>query len=437
MERIFSPSCHVEQLLRFEAALARAQARAGVIPNDAATTIAAKCDVELFDAAAIIHDAALTGTPVVPLLRQLVAQLPNDARAYVHMGATSQDASDTALVLQMRDGLDALATDLRGVCAVAAQLAERHRRSVMPGRTFLQHAVPITFGLKAARWLGALTRQLRTLESVRRDMLVLQFGGAGGTLAAIAPNGLAVAELLAEELNLALPDLPWHAERDRPASVACALGVTAGVLGKIATDTVLLSQTEVAEVAEGVAEAKGVSSSMPQKRNPIDAVQALAASRLAIGIVPVVLVAMSQEHERGVGGWQTEWQAIPDLFRHTSRAVQHVRVALSALEVDPERMRANLGIAGGVLMAESLVVALASSIARPDAQQVVAELTGNAIKNGVSLLEVARADTRVTAVLSSHALERALDPAAYLGSSDALIDRALKAWRDYGALAAR
>ena len=437
MERIFSPSCHVEQLLRFEAALARAQARAGVIPNDAATTIAAKCDVELFDAAAIIHDAALTGTPVVPLLRQLVAQLPNDARAYVHMGATSQDASDTALVLQMRDGLDALAADLRGVCAVAAQLAERHRRSVMPGRTFLQHAVPITFGLKAARWLGAVTRQLRTLESVRRDMLVLQFGGAGGTLAAIAPNGMAVAELLAEELNLTLPDMPWHAERDRPASIACALGVTAGVLGKIATDVVLLSQTEVAEVAEGLVEGKGTSSSMPQKRNPIDAVQAVAASRLAIGIVPVVLVAMAQEHERGVGGWQTEWQAIPDLFRHASRVAQHVRAALSALEVDPERMRANLGIAGGALMAEALVVALASSIARPEAQQVVAELTGSAIRNRVSLLDAARADKRVTAVLSSQALERALDPAAYLGSSDALIDRALKAWRDYGAQAAR
>jgi 3-carboxy-cis,cis-muconate cycloisomerase len=238
-------------------------------------------------------------------------------------------------------------------------------------------------------------------------------------------------------LQLTLPDLPWHAERDRSATIAGALGFTAGVLGKIATDIILLSQNEVAEVAEGMAEGKGVSSAMPQKRNPVDAVEAIAASRLAIGIVPVILAAMSQEHERGAGGWQTEWQAIPDLFRHTGRASRHVHAALSGLEVFPERMRENIDVAGGVLMAESLVVALAASIARPEAQRLVGDLTASALKTGASLLDVARVDERVTSVLSSSAIEKALDPAAYLGSSDALIDRALQSWRDYETQAAR
>ncbi|HEV8363562.1 MAG TPA: adenylosuccinate lyase family protein [Gemmatimonadaceae bacterium] len=437
IERIFSPAGYVERLLRFEAALARAEARAGLIPQDAATAIASKCDVALFDVPAIVHEAASRGTPLLPLLERLSQNLPNEAMPYVHMGATSQDASDSALVLQMRAGLDALTAELRGLCDAAAGLAEGHRRSVMPGRTFLQHAVPITFGLKAARWLAAVARQLRALDALRRDALVLQFGGAAGTLAALAPNGAQVAQYLADELQLPLPDMPWHAERDRPATVATTLGVTAGVLGKIAMDVVLLSQTEIAEVSEGFAEGKGMSSTMPQKRNPVDAIEALSASRLAIGVVPVVLAAMSQEHERGAGGWQTESRAIQDIFRHTCRAALHVRAALSMLEVNPTRMRANIERSKGTLMAESLAVALARAMPRPDAQRLAGELSASALTSGTSLSEVARADTRVRAVLAADALNDALDPMTYLGTSDATIDRALQSWREYGAQATR
>jgi 3-carboxy-cis,cis-muconate cycloisomerase len=307
----------------------------------------------------------------------------------------------------------------------------------MPGRTFLQHAVPITFGLKAARWLAAVVRQLSALDALVRDALVLQFGGAAGTLAALAPNGSTVARYLADELRLPLPDMPWHAERDRPATVATTLGVTAGVLGKIATDIVLLAQTEIAEVSEGFAQGRGVSSAMPQKRNPVDAIEALAASRLAIGVVPVVLAAMSQEHERGAGGWQTESRAIQDIFLHTSRAALHVRAALSALEVNPMRMRANIERSKGTLMAESLAVALARTLPRPDAQRLAGELSAIALRNGTSLSDVARGDTRVRAALSADALEQALEPISYLGTSDDTIDRAILAWREYGAQAAR
>ncbi|MGH7693334.1 MAG: class-II fumarase/aspartase family protein [Gemmatimonadaceae bacterium] len=437
IERIFSPAGYVERLLRFEAALARAEARAGLIPQGAATAIESKCDVDLFDVPAIVREAASRGTPLLPLLERLSDALPNEAKTYVHMGATSQDASDTALVLQMRAGLDALTAELRGLCDAAADLAERHRRSVMPGRTFLQHAVPITFGLKAARWLAAVVRQLGALDALGRDALVLQFGGAAGTLAALAPNGAEVAQHLADELQLPLPDMPWHAERDRPATVATTLGVTAGVLGKIAMDVVLLSQTEIAEVSEGFFAGKGVSSAMPQKHNPVDAIEALAASRLAIGVVPVVLAAMSQEHERGAGGWQTESRAIRDIFLHTSRAAQHVRAALSTLEVNPSRMRANIERSKGTLMAESLAVALACAMPRPEAQRLAGELSANALRNGTSLAEVARADARIQGALSANALDQALDPMAYLGTSDATIDRALQAWREYGAQAPR
>jgi 3-carboxy-cis,cis-muconate cycloisomerase len=293
----------------------------------------------------------------------------------------------------------------------------------------MQHAVPITFGLKAARWLGALARRIEALRSVRRNALVLQFGGAAGTLAALGDRGLAVAAQLATDLDLPLPDLPWHAERDRPASVVAALGVTAGVLAKIAGDIVLLSQTEVGEVAEGSAAGKGVSSAMPQKRNPVDATNAIAAARLAIGAVPVVLSAMAQEHERAAGGWQAEWTAIPDAFRHVLRAAACVRSAVSGLEVDANRMLANLGDGLGMLMAESVTTALAPSVGQLQARSLVHELVARCAREGVPFNSVVRSDPRIARALAPHALDRALDPTAYLGSTDALIDRALESWR--------
>jgi len=433
MAAAFAPRSHVRQMLAFEAALARAEARAGIIPPAAAQAIAAACqtlDVEL-DVEAIYHEAAVAGSPAIPLVRLLTARVAAEGRDFVHWGATSQDAIDTATVLQMRDGLLLLEGDLFRLGAACAALADGRRRTLMAGRTLLQQALPIPFGLKAARWLGLVTRQVRALRD-QRWALALQFGGASGTLAALGDQGLRVAELLAAELALALPDLPWHAERDRVAGIAAAVGVTAGAMAKVAQDVVLLAQTEVGEAAEARAPGKGGSSAMPQKRNPVDATLALAAARLAVGQVPVILAAMTQEHERAVGGWQAEWAAIPDLFRFAGGAVARVAQAVAGLQVDAGRMRANVEQGGGLLIAEALTMALAPHLGRPEAQRVVQVVCTGATDGGRSLRQAALGDARVRAVLSPAEIERALDPDDYLGSADALIDRALEGYRAIG-----
>ncbi|HET9493693.1 MAG TPA: 3-carboxy-cis,cis-muconate cycloisomerase [Chloroflexia bacterium] len=429
MAALFSPDGHLRRMLAFEAALARAEARVGVIPQEAAGAIADACRVELYDPAAIFREAVTAGTPAIPLVKALRAQVAEAWRDFVHLGATSQDVIDTALVLQMRDGLDLLDASLLQLCEACARHAEQHRGTLMPGRTLLQQAAPITFGLKAAHWLSMAVRQVQSLRDCRGRNLVLQFGGAAGTLAALGDNGLRVAQALAEELDLPLPDLPWHAERDRVATVASAMGVTAGAMSKIAVDIVLLAQTEVGELSEGEAPGKGGSSAMPHKRNPVDATFALASSRLALGSVQVILSAMQQEHERAAGGWQAEWQAVPDLFRHTASSVAHTLNSVQGLQVHPERMRANLEQEGGLLMSEALAVALPPKLGRSKAQEVAGEVGRRALEQGQTLAQAAAADGRVTGALSPAEIKKALDPAAYLGSTSLFIDRALAAYR--------
>jgi 3-carboxy-cis,cis-muconate cycloisomerase len=272
-------------------------------------------------------------------------------------------------------------------------------------------------------------RQVQTLREDRQRLLMVQLGGAAGTLAALGANGPQVVALLAEELGLAVPDLPWHTERDRVARIAASLGIVAGVMAKIAGDVLLLAQTEVGEAAEAAAPGRGTSSALPQKHNPIAATFAAASSRLAIGIVPVILSAMAQEHERAAGGWQAEWSAIPDLFRYTAGAVWHVREAVGGLQIDAARMRANLDQAGGLLMAESLTMALAPQIGRLAAQRVVQAVCEQAIVSGSSLRQTALLDAEVQALLSPEAIDRALDPRNYLGSADTWMNRALEAYR--------
>jgi len=429
MSAAFSSEAHVQGMLAFEAALARAEARADIIPPEAAEAIAASCRVELFDVAAIYREAALAGTPAIPLVRMLTAQVGGEAGKFVHLGATSQDAIDTALMLQMRAGLDLLIADLLALCAACAALADQHRHTLMAGRTLLQQALPITFGLKASRWLALALRQRDALRERRERSLALQLGGAAGTLASLGDNGLKVVAFVAEELKLPAPDLPWHTERDRVAEIAAALGVVAGAMAKIAGDVALLAQTEVGEVSEGAAPGKGGSSAMPQKHNPVDAATALAASRLALGVVPTILSAMAQEHERAVGGWQAEWAAIPDLFRYTAAAVSHTRSALADLQVDSTRMHTNLNLTNGLIMAESLSMALALHTGRPAAQRLVKDLCEHALKSGISLRQAALESEQVQAILTPEAIDHALDPRNYLGSTDSFIDRALEMYR--------
>jgi 3-carboxy-cis,cis-muconate cycloisomerase len=430
MDAIFAPAAHIRQMLAFEAALARAEAAAGVIPAAAVEPITAACGRDDFDSAAIYAEAAVAGTPAIPLVQHLRARVSGDAADYVHWGATSQDAIDSAAMLQMRAGMNLLLADLLAIGARCAALAQEHRQTLQAGRTLLQHALPITFGLKAARWMALVTRQIQALRQVCDQSLALQFGGAAGTLAALGGAGMRVAELLAAELGLPLPDLPWHAERDRVAAIAAAVGIAAGSVAKIAYDIALLAQTEVAEAAEEAAPGKGGSSALPHKHNPVDAVQALAAARLATGAVPVVLSALAQEHERAAGGWQAEWAAIPDLFRYAAGAIAHTRQAIQGLQVDPLRMRANLDMSGGLVMAEALTLALAEQIGRSEARRIVQDACDQARTAGSSLRQAAHDDQRISAVMSSDAIDQALDLVAYLGSADALIDRALASFSD-------
>jgi 3-carboxy-cis,cis-muconate cycloisomerase len=381
--------------------------------------------VALFDVPALLHETTTAGTLAIPLAKALTARVGGEAGRFVHWGATSQDVIDTALVLQMRDGIDVLLRGLLALGADCAALAERHRDTLMAGRTLLQQALPITFGLRAARWLGLVTRQAGRLRAVRTDALALQFGGAAGTLASLGERGVLVADLLGEELGLPVPSLPWHAERDRIGEVAAALGVVAGAMGKIAQDILLLSQTEVGEAAEGAAPGKGGSSTLPHKRNPVDAVAAVAAVRLAQAQVPVLLAAMLQEHERAVGGWQAEWAALPDLFCATGAAVERVRLAVSGLEVDAGRMRENLDLTRGLLMAESLSMVLATHLGKQASHHVVQAACKRAVEQGSDLATVASADPEIGAALSADEIAAALDPAGYLGSSGRFIDRAL------------
>ncbi len=429
MSAVFSGPSLVQRMLHFEAALARALARVGMIPHDAAAAITTKCRVELFDLPMLYKDAAVAGTPAIPLVRMLTKLVEGEARKFVHWGATSQDALDTAMVLQIRDGLALLIDRLLAIATVCATLAERYRRTPMAGRTLLQHAVPITFGLKAARWLALTTRSISRLRDLRSRALAVQLGGAAGTLAALGAEGARVMELVAQELGLAVPDLPWHAERDRVAEIAAGLAIVAGAMAKIATDLALLGQTEVGEVSASATGSKEQSSAMPQKRNPVEATAAIACARLAIGAVPVLLSTTVHEHERAVGGWQAEWEAIPELFRLTSGAVMWLDRAVHALEVNPDRMRTNLELTGGLIMAEALTMALAPQLGRHAAYRIVQEVCDRVAQAGTHLREAAAADERIRAILPPERLKRVLDASEYLGSSDVFIDRALANFR--------
>lgn len=428
MAAVFSPAERLRALLRFEGALARAEGLAGVIAKDTADAIATACETASFDPDELYQEGARAGTLVIPLVRRLSDLVPEAARGWVHVGATSQDALDTAAMLQAKRGLDLVVEDLRGVGMACRRLAVSNAEMPMAGRTLLQQASPVTFGLKAARWLGLATRQLERLLDLR-SRLPVQLGGPSGTLAALGANGPRVTELLAEELDLAVPDLPWHAERDLVAYLASTLSVTAGAMAKVALDVALLMQTEVAEVHEVPADAEGGSSAMPHKRNPVRATSVLAASRLAAAAASVVLTGMAHEHERAVGAWQAEWAAVPDTFRATGGAVANAREMLQTLRVDPDQMRRNLGREGSLAMSEGLVTALVPHIGREEAYVVVRNVARRA-SDTASLEVLSRQEPAIAEVLSPEEVAAALEPSAFLGSAGIFIERAVRRFDD-------
>ena len=408
----------------------QAEARAGVIPETAVASIAAVADAGLYDLSLWAEQTAQDGNPAIPLVRQLtqmVARTDADAAGYVHWGSTSQDLLDTSLIVRLRTAVPLVLSHLDRAAAAAAGQARTHIDTVMAGRTLLSQATPITFGLKAAGWLDTIGRDRESLFAALHESLVLQFGGASGTLAALGDAGPRVSDHLGELLALRVPDLPWHAHRDRLARLASALGVTCGVCGKIARDLVLLAQTEVAEAFETRA-AGGGSSAMPHKRNPVSASIALAAAVRAPGLVATLLSAMPQEHERGVGGWHAEWTTLPELVELAGGATRAIADALEGLVVDVDRMRANLAITRGLALAEAVTMALAERVGRSAAYTLVEQATRRATNDGVSLADALAADPAVSRHLTRAEIDRRLMPDTYLGASRVFVERVLERW---------
>ena len=433
MQNLFSDQACVQRMLDFEAALAVAEARQGVIPAAAAPAIARHCDAAGIDMAQLARAAGAAGNLAIPLVKQLTARVAEagaEAAKYVHWGATSQDAIATGLVLQLRDALAAIDTGVAALAAALAALAQEHSGTVMAGRTWMQHALPTTFGLKAAGWLDALLRHQDRLAELRRRVLVLQFGGAAGTLASLGDKGLAVAADLAGELKLGLPAMPWHAHQDRLAEVAGVLGLLVGTLGKMARDISLLMQTEVAEASEPAAPGRGGSSTMPHKRNPVGCAAVLAAAVRVPGLVATMLSGMVQEHERALGGWQAEWESLPEIVRLAGGALQQMEQVAAGLTVDARRMRANLDATRGQIMAEAVSLELGRGIGRMAAHEVVERAARRAAESGRRVEEALAVGDAGRSGLPGGALERLLDPAGYTGQAAAFTGQVLHAYRD-------
>jgi 3-carboxy-cis,cis-muconate cycloisomerase len=419
----------VQAMLDVELALSWALVHCGMTPAEAATELAPACDASAFDLEALARSTAEKGTPVPGLLGALRERVGAHAVAHLHRGATSQDVVDTAIMLVARRALGEVLAELVSAADACASLAERHRESLIVGRTLLQQALPMTFGLKAALWLDGLVGVRAELTDVRERTLAVQLGGAVGTLAALGDRGLDVAADLASQLGLAEPELPWHTIRLRPARLASALGSAIGLMSKVARDVVLLAQTEVGEAAEGGGEGRGGSSTMPHKRNPVGAVTVLACAQRAPGLLATVFSAMTQEHERAAGAWQSEWGTLRELLQLTGAAAGALSELLGELELDVGRMRANLDAIGELVMTESVATTLGERLGRSAAQQLVQDAATRSVAEGRPFREVLLEHPDAADALGPSELDEALDPARYLGVTQALIDRALAAHR--------
>ncbi len=420
-----SSEAAVQAMLEVEVALVEAQAALGVIPREAVAPITDAATGAPFDVRAIASEAGLDGNVAISLVKMLwrrVSEVDAMAANWVHFGATSQDIIDTGLVLQLSRAVPLIARRLDEARQRARALAAAHVDTVMPGRTWLQQATPVTFGLTAAGWSDALHRVSVALRAALHEASVVQFGGATGTLAAFGTEGPRIAEAFAGCLGLQVPNLPWHAHRDRIASLACALGLTCGTLGKIARDVALLNQTEVGEVSLHLT---GGSSTMPHKHNPVGCAVALAAATRAPGLVSSLLSGMPQELERGLGGWQAEWEVIIELTNLTGGAARAISATLDSLEVHPDRMVANLTVTGGANMAEALSLALTPRLGRAGAHTVVSRACAQAAAEGRPLIDVLEAMPEVMQLMSREALDRILDPTQYVGAAAELIQRVL------------
>lgn len=418
---IFSDARFVRELLSVEGALARAQGKLGLIPTDAAEKIYTTCSTANIDLKALARGVERDGLPITALIKEIQTQVGSDAASYVHFGATTQDIMDTAFVFQARDALAHVENQLRAVIRALAALAEKNRNTLMPGRTHSQQALPITFGYKVAVWLAPLLRHLERLRELKPRALVVQFGGAVGTLAALQANGIAVCDALARELKLGVPLLPWHTQRDNLAEMANWLSLVSSSLAKMAQDIILLAQTEVDEVRESDDMSRGGSSTMPQKSNPIVSELVIAAARANASLLSNLYHAMIQEHERATHGWQLEWLTLPQMFAHTATALKHGRFLAENLVVNETRMLENVRASNGLMLAESISFALAQVMPRTQAKQLVAEAAQIAVAEKRHLVDIVR--TKTNASLDWDSLR---DESGYLGSTQEFITRVLE-----------
>ncbi|MSO76585.1 MAG: adenylosuccinate lyase family protein [Alphaproteobacteria bacterium] len=427
MRGVFSDENYLQKMLDVEAALARVQARLGLIPEAAAAEITRQAQFERLDIPAMKAETEIVGYAVLPLVHQLARVCEGNAGQYAHWGATTQDIWDTATVLQMREAFQLVEADLVALAGILADLATRYRDAVMPGRTHLQHALPITFGYKAAVWLFSIDRHIERLGQMRPRVMLGQFAGAAGTLASLHPNGLKVSDALMAELGLGVPAMPWHVARDGIAEALNLLGLVTGTLSKIATDIMLMMASEAGEAFEPFVKGRGGSSTMPQKRNPISCELILACGKLVRQHAGLAMDAMVADFERATGPWHVEWIVVPEAFVLASGALGQARFMLAGLEVDTERMRRNLDITSGLIVAEAVMMGLAPTLGRGVAHDIVYDACRKAGSERISLLAALRATPAIRDKLADTELVRLTDPANYVGHAGDMVDRMLKA----------
>ena len=425
MRKIFSDEARVQYYLTIEAALARVQARLGIIPANAADEIIRHCAADKFDMGKLKTQTERIGYPVLPVVQQLVALCRDGLGEWCHWGATTQDITDTATVMQIRDALILVEADIKAIANSLAELAKKYRDTPMAGRSNLQQATPITFGYKCAVLLAGFQRHLERLEQLRPRVLVGEFAGATGTLASLGTEGLKVQHALMQELSLGQPEIAWHTMRDRIAEAGCFLGLVTGTVGKISMDVKLMMQTEVEEVFEPFAEGRGSSSTMPQKRNPISSNYIHAGTAMVRQHVAALLDAMVEDHERSTGPWEIEWIAVPEIFCLAAGVLAQARTLVAGLQVDPARMRANLDLTKGLILSEAVMMGLAPALGRQRAHDLVYDICRDVIAGKGTFLDLLATHPEISPHMDRPALAALLDPANYCGLSGEMVDRVL------------
>jgi 3-carboxy-cis,cis-muconate cycloisomerase len=425
MRAVWSDENRVQKYLDIEAALARAQAGLGIIPRKAAAEIVRHCDAGKIDMKLLKEKTEKIGYPVLPVVQQLVSLCKGGLGEWCHWGATTQDITDTATILQIRDSLDLIEKDIVGIADALAKLAKKYRDTPMAGRSNLQQAVPITFGYKMATLLGAFERHRERLAQMRTRVEVGEFGGAAGTLSSLGRDGLKVQAALMKRLGLGQPDISWHTVRDRIAEVGGFLALVTGTCGKIAFDVKLLMQTEVEEVQEPFHQGRGSSSTMPQKRNPISSVYITAQTAMVRQLAAALYEAQVEDHERATGPWEIEWIALPEIFMLSAGALAQTRFIVEGMQVYPQKMRYNLDITKGLIMSEAVMMGLGAKMGRNTAHDVVYDICRDVVKTGRPLIELLAENEEIRKHADRRALEKLMDPANYLGVAGPMVDRVL------------